>query len=586
MNTYNRLCYFLLSFLGLAIAYSCQDADSFLDPQSTNDLNEATVFADSARTMDFLANIYSTLKYEVGTSGYEMNTFGGSLSDMTDESDTRWPGGHNVTNQIISGTFGTAFYDRSTAIWTYFYTAIRQSNIYLKNLETTPLSAMRKARTALEVRFLRAFFYHKLMNYFGGVILVGDEVFTLSSPNEAQRNTYEECINYIVSEMDAIAPSLPLAYTGIEYGRVTRGAALALKARVLLYAASPLYNGGSISDDPELSSLIAYPSANAQRWEAAQQAAQDVVDLHLYSLYTDNETRPGNGFYQVFLERVNSEFILPVMLEGNRAIENNTNPPSRGGQYYRFPTQELVDAFPMKNGKPIDDQASEYDEEHMYKNRDPRFYYTVIYNEAEYWDQRVQRMTPVYTYVGANLDGLKPSSVNTGTVTGYYARKMANENISAGSSAITYRCPPIFRYAEILLNLAEAANENGQTNLAMDQLIALRERAGIEAGTDGRYGIPANPTQHEARELIRNERFIELAFEDQRYWDIRRWKLGDTYDGKYVHGINIIRNGDGSYQSSRFEVRAPRYFKVNSYFFPIPQTEIASNRNIKQNPGW
>lgn len=570
----------------IACFFSCKNSSDFLDPERTADLTEATVFADSARTMDFLSNIYSKLKYEVGNSGLEMNTFGGSLSDMSDEADTRWPGGHNVGNQIISGTFSDAFYTRSADIWKYFYVSIRQVNIYIKDVYKSPLSEAKIKRTVNEARFLRAYFYHKLMCYFGGVVLVGDDVYDISSPNDAVRASYEDCVNYIVSEMDAIAPDLPLSYTGIEYGRVTRGAALALKARVLLYAASPLYNGGSLTDDPAISPLLAYPTADPSRWQKAFDAAQAVVNLNQYSLYTDNTTRAGNGFYQLFLERVNPEYILAVMLDANKAIENNTNPPSRGGQYYRFPTQEMVDAFPMKNGKPISDRTSGYVESNMYANRDPRFYYTVIYNEAQYWDQRVNRMTPVYTYSGATLDGLKPSSANTGTVTGYYVRKMANESISASGGGNTYRCPPIFRYAEILLNLAEAANELGNTSLAMDQLITIRARAGIEPGADGRYGIPANPDQDAARQLIRNERFIELAFEDHRYWDLRRWRLGDQYDGKYVHGINIIRNTNGTYTASRFNVRAPRYFKTNSYFFPIPTTEIAVNRNIIQNPGW
>lgn len=584
MNKY--IVKFSVLFGAIICLLGCQNADDFLDSKSTSDLNEATVFADSARTMDFLANTYSLLKYEVGTSGLELNTFGGSLSDMTDEADTKWPGGHNVGNQIIGGTFGTAFKDRSTAIWLYFYQGIRQVNTYLKNVKESPLSEARKTRTALEARFLRAYFYHKLMCYYGGVVLTGDTIYTVDSPNDVVRSTYEDCVNYIVSELDAIAPGLPLAYSGIEYGRVTRGAALSLKSRVLLYAASPLYNGGGITDDPEVAPLLAYSSADPSRWEKALQAAQAVANLNVYSLYVDNTTRPGNGFYQVFLERVNTEFILQVMLDANKGIESNTNPPSRGGNYYRFPTQEMVDAFPMKNGRPISDPASSgYVESNMYVNRDPRFYFTVIYNGASYFDQRTNNMTPVYTYSGASLDGLKPSSANTGTVTGYYVRKMANENLSATSGGTTYRCPPIFRYAEILLNLAEAANETGNTSLAMEQLITIRQRAGIEPGTDQRYGLPASPSKEEARELIRNERFIELAFEDQRYWDVRRWKLGDQYDGQYVHGINITKSGN-TYTGVRFNVRAPRYFKTNSYFFPIPDTEIALNRNIKQNPGW
>lgn len=568
---------------------------NLLDPQSTNELNEQSVFSDAERARDFLVNIYSYLKFEVGTSGLELNQYGGALADVTDEADTRWPGGQNIAIQMQTGTFGTAFRDRSTAMWTNFYTAIRQVNIYLKNVDLVPVSAELKQRSAAEARFLRAYFYHKLMCYFGGVILVGDEVFGIDAKTDAGRNTYEECVNYIVSEMDAIAPVLPLTYSGVDFGRVTRGAAMALKARVLLYAASPLFNGNSSLEnstpiipglDAALAPLTGYPSRDNNRWNKALQAAKDVASLNLYSLHVDNVTRPGNGFYDVFQQRVNDEFIFAVMLDNNKNIENNTNPPSRGGQYYRFPTQEIVDAFPMKNGLPITNAASGYVESKMYENRDPRFYFTIIYNGAMYWDQRVGTKTAVMTYSGAALDGLKPSSVNSGTVTGYYVRKMANENLSSGASGNTNRCPPIFRYAEMLLIMAEAYVETGNIGEAMNQLIELRKRAGIEPGADQRYGIPLDPTIEQARAQVRNERFIELAFEEQRFWDIRRWGLGTQYDGKFVHGINIIRNANGTYTANRMEVRAPRYFKSNSYFFPIPTTEISINRNIKQNPGF
>lgn len=593
----NRTIKWSVWVLLMVSVMGCKKGGSLLDPQTTNDLNEETVFTNAERSRDFLVGIYSYLKFEVGTSGADPASYGSPVGDWTDESEVRWPGGQNISIQVNSGTFGGQYFDRVSGMWTNFYTAIRQVNLYMKNVDRIPISKELKDRTVAEARFLRSYFYHKLMCYYGGVILIGDTVYDLETESTATRNTYEECVNYIVSEMNAIAPALPLTYTGADYGRVTRGAALALKARVLLYAASPLYNGNSsletnapilteLKNDAELAKLVSYPTRDDSRWTKALQAAKDVASLNLYSLYTDNTTRPGNGFYKVFLERVNPEFIFAVMLGSNKAIELNTNPPSRGGRFYRYPTQEMVDAFPMKNGKPITDPTSGYIENKMYENRDPRFYYSIMYNGSLYWDQRVGRQTEVYTYVGANLDGLKAPSVNSGTVTGYYWRKMADEFLSATSTGTTFRCPPIFRYAEILLMMAEAQVETGSISEAMNQLIELRKRAGIEAGADQRYGIPANPTKEEARQLVRDERFIELAFEEHRYWDLRRWGLGYQYDGKYVHGINITRNANGTYNSKRFEVRAPRYFKINSYFFPIPNTEIAINRDIKQNPGW
>lgn len=581
--------YRLLAFVGLiglliATVPGCKKADDFLDGQSTNELDKKSVFSDSLRTVEFMAGIYTRLNF--GVVSVEVNSVGGVFSETTDEAETRWPGGHNVPNQIFGGTFSEAFYNKLQGEWSYLYTGIRHVNLLLENVDNAPLPAAIKSRYKLEARLLRAVFYQHLIRYWGGVPLVGDQVAQLDDINDKGRNTYEECVDYIVSELDAIAPLLPVSYSGHDYGRVTRGAALALKSRVLLYAASPLFNGGSFSDDPAVIPLTGYPTASPARWERALQAANDILNANLYSLYVDNNTRPGNGFYQMFLNRVNPEYILTAMQGNNRMIEGATNPPSRGGTYLRYPSQQLVDAFPMQNGKQITDNTSGYAENNPYENRDPRFYFTIIYNGASYFDTRTNKFDPVYTYEGAALDGLKAATANTGTNTGYYTRKMADEMIPASSAATTQRCLPIIRYAEILLNYAEAANELNQTEDALKQIFKLRERAGIMPGQDGRYGIPTAISQSQARELIQNERFIELAFEEHRYWDLRRWRIGDRYDGKYIGGMKVVRAADGTYTYNRINVRSPRYFKTNSYLFPIPQNEIAINRLILQNPGW
>lgn len=575
----------LFAVLGFA-TQSCTKSDDFLDSKSTNDLNKESVFSDSLRTVEFMSGIYARLEFDIHP-GKEVNSTGAVLSETTDEAETRWPGAQNVPNQIFGGTFSTGFTSKLTSEWSYLYTGIRQVNILLENVDKSPLPNEIKQRYKYEARMLRAVFYHNLLRYWGGIQLVGDAVVKLDAINDKGRSTFEECVEYIVSELDEIAPNLPIAYSGNDYGRVTKGAAMALKARVLLYAASPLFNGGSLSNDPAVIPLTAYPTANSARWERALQAAKDVMDLNVYNLYVDNNTRPGNGFYQVFLNRVNPEYILAAMQGNNKTVEAAVNPPSRGGSYLRYPSQQLVDAFPMKNGKAIASNNSGYSETKPYENRDPRFYFTIIYNGSLYFDTRTNKFDPIYTYEGAALDGIKAASVNTGTNTGYYSRKMANEMISASSSANTQRTLPIIRYAEILLNYAEAANELGRTEDALKQIIALRLRAGIEAGTDNRYGVPQNLSQQETRELIKNERFIELAFEEHRYWDIRRWKLGDKYDRQYIQGMKITRNATtGAYTYNRINVRSPRYFKANSYLFPIPISEIQINPLLLQNPGW
>jgi hypothetical protein len=573
----------VLVFFFIAAITGCKKANSFLDSQSTNDLTETSVFADSARTSSFLIGIYGRLGFQ--SDPIEVNTPGAPFAAATDEAESRWPGGQNIPIQIFQGTFGTNFINANNGDWSFFYTGIRMANTYLKNAEKAPISANLKVKSKLEARFLRAYFYHFLLKFYGGVQLLGDDVLNLTDPNTKPRSTYEECVNYIVSEMDAIAPQLPLTRQGLDYGRITRGAALALKARVLLYAASPLFNGGSLATDPSTIAVTAYPTASDARWNRAMEASKAVIDLNQYQLVEDNVTRPGNGFYKMFLERVNTEAILQRMNGNNTTFEQNWLPPSRNGGYLIYPSQQLVDAFPMKNGKLKGETGSGYNINNPYANRDPRLTFTVIYNGAVYFDNRVNAMAPVFTYVGAALDGIQAATANTGTNTGYYCRKMCDEQIDNRISATTQRCQPLIRYAEILLNYAEAANEAGQTSLALDQLIVLRKRAGIDAGSDNRYGIPSALTQLEARNLIRNERFIELAFEEHRYFDVRRWKLGADYDGKFLKGMRITLSGS-TYTYTEINVRTARYFKTNSYLFPIPTAEISINREMKQNPGW
>ena len=571
------------SLLGL---FACQKSDGFLDKKSTAELNEAVVFADSARTIDFLTGLYAKLSFNV--------TFGsgntrGDFSKMSDEAEGRYPAAGNFDKLITQGSFAGGFYSEVLGEWSTMYGAVRHANIFLKNVDNSPLSAALRARMKAESRLLRAYFYFYLVRYFGGVPLMDDNVFKIDDVVQNDRAAFADCVDYIVSELDEIAPQLPLDYQGLQYGRVTRGAALALKSRILLLAASPLFNGGSFAEPgSRLEELVSYPSYDQNRWEQARLAAKAVMDLNKYALMIDNDTRPGNGFYQVFLTRMNNEFILYEPKPPGRQFEASHNPYSRGGRnYYYYPTQELVDWFPMANGLPITDPASGYNPNNPYVNRDPRFNYTVIYNGAQYWLQSASALRPVYTYAGAG-DGLVPISNNSRTITGYYVRKFCSETTSQQSGGgNTEGSVSLIRYAEILLNYAEAANEMGQTADAMNQLIALRERAGIQPGLDNRYGLPANPTQEEARKLIWNERAIELAFENHRYFDVRRWKRGEEFDGKYVHGMRITQANDNAPPSAyeRFQVRT-RYFKNNIYLFPIPESETVLNLNMLQNPGW
>ncbi|MDB5115692.1 MAG: hypothetical protein JWQ79_1184 [Mucilaginibacter sp.] len=594
--------YFYLAIIAIALITSISSCrkDNFLNNQSTASLNKAVTFADSAHTMDFLAGLYIDLGYNfpnVNSAGKIPNNLD-DYAPMCDEGTGRYPAAGNFDKIVTQGTFSTGFASQLKTDYSEFYSDIRDINIFLQNIDKAPLSASKKLRVKAEARFLRVFYYSFLTKYFGGVPLVGDQVFDIATPGTVIRGTYEACVNYMTSELDAIANNLPLTYSGLDYGRITKGACLALKSRVLLYAASPLYNGGSTATSTALIATTAYPSYDQNRWQTALQAAKDVMNLGVYSLNTDNSTPWGGnaqglgyGFYHQFLTRENSELILPRPMPTGKAAENYYNPKSRGGaDYYYYPNQELVDKFPTINGKPITADIKSagnptgYDAANPYANRDPRMSATIIYNGSLYFLNTVKTLAPVYTYVGAVSDGIVGQVSNNSTITGYYVRKMCDENAAVTGGNNVDRSYPVIRYAEILLNYAEATNELGNTGDALNTLKLLRIRAGINAGADGMYGLPASDSQANVRALIQNERAIELAFEGHRFWDIRRWKIGGQLDGQLMHGMQIAQKGS-SYTYTLIPVTT-RYFKDIYYYFPIPASDVTFNPLVLQNPGY
>ncbi|MES2276423.1 MAG: RagB/SusD family nutrient uptake outer membrane protein [Bacteroidota bacterium] len=591
--------------IGIAIVLvtiaSCRKG-SFLDNKSTASLNKAVTFADSANTMDFLAGLYIDIAYSFPSKPTATATIANNLADFSpdcDEATGRYPAAGNFDKIVTQGTFASTFANTLTAHYSDFYADIRNINIFLQNVDSSPLSAGKKVRVKGEARFLRALYYSYLMRYFGGIPLVGDKVFDVAEPGTVVRGTYDECVKYLVGELDAIAPNMPLSYTGLDYGRITKGACLALKARVLLYAASPLYNGGSTATSAPLIAATAYPTADANRWVAARDAAKAVMDLGVYALNTNNTTAWGGnaaglgyGFYKLFIMRENPEFILPRPQVTGKAVEAYFNPKSRGGaDFYYYPTQELVDKFPTIKGLPIatdiynaTTNPTGYNAANPYANRDPRMSATIVYNTSLMFFNTTKALAEVNTYVGAANDGIVAVSSNTATITGYYVRKMQDENGTVLGGNNVDRSLPVIRYAEILLNYAEASNETGNQTEALNTLRLLRVRAGITAGTGSLYGIPATGTQADVRTLIMNERSIELAFEGHRFFDIRRWKIASQIDGMMTHGMQITKTGS-TYTYLRINV-TPRYFKDIYYYFPIPTDDVTFNPLLLQNPGY
>jgi starch-binding outer membrane protein, SusD/RagB family len=486
-----------------------------------------------------------------------------------------WPGAEDVWQ-------GTSLSQAPTSSGTpdSYWAGIRNANIFINGIGVVPVKgglpngATTSQVWRSEARFLRAYFYFELVRRYGGVPLLGNNVYNITDNLALPRANFADCINYIVSECDDIKDSLqtvPVS-SGDNY-RATKGAALTLKAKALLLAASPLFNGGNIDNG---NPLTGYPSYDANRWTLAAQAAKDVIDLGSYSL--------NSSFTSTFITQLNPE---EIMIRPNNNVTNieTTNGPvgfQVSGTGNTSPTQELVNAFPMQNGLPITDPASGYNPNDPYSlvnpvKRDPRLDQTVLHNGSTWLNTSLQ------TFEGGIS---KPNTTQQQTVTGYYMRKFMGNF----ETASTYSNHPsdwvVMRYAEVLLMYAEALNESETTPSAdvYQQLYAIRARAGIDAGGDGSYGIGQGLTQAQMRAVIQNEWRIEFAFEEHRFFDIRRWKIAETVMNQPRTGMQIVLSGT-NLTYSPFTVLQTT-FKDNQYLYPIPYNELAKNSNMKQNPGW
>ena len=457
--------------------------------------------------------------------------------------------------------------------WGNSYAGIRRVNIFLANIDKVPATPASIATWKAEARYIRAHLYFELLKRYGGVPLIADKVFTIEDNLSLPRNTFEECVNYIKTECDAIKGSLtPEPVSDNNWGRIPRGAAIALKSRLLLYAASPLFNGGGVSTNPSLKTLNGYASYDVARWQSALDAANELINLNYYALQA--------SYNNIFVVKKNTEIILAKQVANNTDIESFNAPIGYGSpaasQGLTSPTQNLVDAFPMNNGLDITNPLSGYSAQAPYLNRDPRLALTVFFN-GQTWLRR-----NVETFEGGKD---KPGGNLVQTRTGYYLRKFMADFATNTTYTNQSHNFPIFRYAEILLNAAEALNELDKTEDAVKRVIDIRKRAGIKAGTDNRYGIKAAISKDELRTLIQNERRIELAFEEHRFWDLRRWKIGESALSGALMGMRITTKTDGTFNYAPVQV-GNMVFSKKLYYMPLPYDETLKNPSLIQNEGW
>ncbi|MGF6850132.1 hypothetical protein QFZ51_005367 [Chitinophaga sp. W3I9] len=518
----------------------------------------------------FLNSIYSKLP-----GGY--NRVGGDLLDAASDDAISGLVGTSAVSQLATGAFTSYAPITDESPWNNCYAAIRAASLFVSNIDVSPVkeklpngASIRYAWKA-EARFIRALFYFELLKRYGGIPLMGDKVRELGDDVQIPRSSFADCVNYIVNECNAIKDSLrpnPIVAPELNSHRATRGAALALKARVLLYAASPLFNGQNIEASNPLTGYSSYDKA---RWKLAADAARELINEKTFALVPN--------FKDVFITQNNSEVIF-FRQGGNTTEIESTNGPVGFAAVARGrtnPTQELVDAFPTNAGLAITDPASGYNSNEPYARRDPRLAMSILYNGARWLNTELQ------TFQGGQH---RPGGAEPGTKTSYYMRKFMGNFENATQYSNTSHDWIILRYTEVLLNFAEAENEsNGPTAEVYQVLKDLRARAGIAAGDNGMYGLKENMTADEMRNVVRNERRIELAFEEHRFWDIRRWKIAQQVYGKALHGMNIIKEGP-AFSYNLAEVFKPVFIAPKMYLYPIPYDEVVKNDNMRQNPGW
>jgi starch-binding outer membrane protein, SusD/RagB family len=571
---------FYVVFAGIILTItSCKK--NLLDITPTTGVAGTTLFSDPNLTEALVTNNYRDLAY--GFYNCHWQAF--MLTGATDETLSAYESytGVNVINKGLidptpngegfTGTFDGNPYPRQQ-VWANNYNYIAQENSFFENIANVPgLSDNDKQRLTGEMRALRAFRYFTLVKHYGGVPII-TRTFGLNDSFSVARNTVDECFQFIISQLDSAITELPAVATN--FGTIDQGIAMSIKSRVLLFYASPLFN---ISND-------------VARWQAAADAAKAVMDLGRYSLV------PWIDYKNMFIkyEPANKENIFITINQSGKPSEGHQDdypwpgltfeycvmPFSRGGNIMYTPMQQMVDSYEMLNGKPITDPGSGYDPQNPYANRDPRLDID-IYHQGSTLNQS--------TIDFVNPDGLDFNQNQT--VTGYLLAKFVDPSVY-DATGVTLGSgqgnqPWIYiRYAEILLNYAEAINEAQGPANAYTAINMIRERAGMP-------DLPSGLSKDEMRQRIQNERKVELSFEEHRFWDVRRWKIAGTVNNMTAMGVSITKNSNGSLHYSyvvpntggNLDYDPVRVFKdPANYFFPIPMSEIAADPLLTQNPGY
>lgn len=578
--------YLTIGLMATTMLASCAD---ILDKKPLTEISDNDLWSDPALLKAFVNSRYN----QVGVNGAES-----MQSSIVDETELTWLRGcetHNFARVSPTdlGRMNGAWWGWDNRSWSTKWTNISNCNIFFERVDNVGFTdEAEKTKLVGQVRFIRAFEYWDLIARWGAMPII-TKSFSINDREEIvgqKRNTYKECIDFLVSELDQAAKELPANWSGDDYGRATSVAALALKSRILLYAASPLMN-----EDVKIPE-VGYTTPEPDRWQKAAKAATEALDAAQaagYELYNLNGD-PSKNYQLIFMDNTaaNKETLFARMgtssAEGESisSCDQYNNPNGYGGWGGNCPLQELVDAYEVVK----DGVASKFDwnnpeeKANPYANRDPRFYATILYDGAKWMTRNVETYFDVDnngTIIGGGKDTKYGNDSWNASPTGYNMKKFMDEGYALNSWNFCARNWIHLRMAELYLNKAEALYNIGDEEGAREALKPVRERAGMPAVT---------ATGADLLEAIKHERRIELAFEEHRYFDVRRWKEAPKYFGSTVHAITIKKYPDGkkTYEVDklRSDVGGDRKWDDKMYWLPITKSEMDKNPNLVQNPGY
>jgi hypothetical protein len=635
--------YYLMAVSALALAGQLNSCNDWLEPEALSDLTKEDIISKYGNTEETLNALYAFLPNGFACIGDEWQNDAAMLAGASDEAEYTIE--TNDIHKFNTGSWNAI--ENPDPAWKHNFEAISAVNQFLVNIHSVnmdnliySLSAtdhdtyrknlIRMERWKYEARFLRAFFYSELVKRYGGLPIMDQPVTVTDNYTDIPRSPLSDCIRFITSECDSCAAHLPGNYMSGDLGRITKGAALALKSRVLLYAASDLFNDPSWANgygSPELISMTDNKTRE-ERWQDAAEAAAAVITLKTdsvqdwypefrsYSLVinyadlfrpTNPETDPDMPTKMTPFD--NPEVILVRRMDYINSFEKINYPIGyNGGNSGITPSGNMVDAYYYMRGSAISafDWNNPEHAEDPFNNvkRDRRLQATILLNNMEF------KGSPVQAWRG----GLDGKGVLKASKTGYYLKKYVDPDLDLVLDQRSAHAWIIIRFAEIYLNYAEAMNEIAGPDGKIDGAPTAREAVNMIRSRARMPTVSRTVTQSELKEIVRYERRIELAFEDHRLWDTRRWMIAEQELGKPLTGVEVdvltedpiiveetddegnvhlvhARDSRGSLRYERtFQYRPVvvenRIFRREMYFYPVPQKELSIARGWVQNPGW